>query len=257
MDIKSFLFSYCTKNHTEPKFEVRPTGKVELQTIEKLWCSIDFVGPKHRQRFLCEVRVDGSPYVAVGNSTNKKDAEKNASRDYVNYLIRVGKLNAKDVPVDPNIPHSVSAGDSSGNRSAGSGSQGRRVFGNWSGPQDLGEAYRPLNHQDGPQHFSAVDHAQEQKEMNEAESIDMNATIHGNWTIENAKDRLNIYKQTNNIRDDYKYTPVGPDHARYVYPRNRASLVYAVPFQILFLFPYGKLRTGFSVLFGLNLERSS
>lgn len=155
--------------------------------------------------------------MAVGNSTVKKDAEKNASRDYINYLIRVGKINAKDVPVDPNVP--ASAGDSSFNRAAGSGGQGRRVFGDSSGPQDLGEAYRPLNHQDGRHHFSVVDHVQEQKEMNEAESIDMNATIHGNWTIENAKDRLNIYKQTNNIRDDYKYTPVGPDHARYVYPR--------------------------------------
>lgn len=161
--------------------------------------------------------------MAVGNSTVKKDAEKNASRDYVNYLIRVGKLNAKDVPVDPNTPHSASAGDSSFNRAAGGGGQGRRVFGDSSGPQDLGEAYRPLNHQGGRHHFSVVDHVQEQKEMNEAESIDMNATIHGNWTIENAKDRLNIYKQTNNIRDDYKYTPVGPDHARYVYPRYRPA----------------------------------
>lgn len=187
---------------------------------------------------MCEVRVDGCPYVAVGNSTVKKDSEKNASRDYVNYLIRVGKLNAKDVPVDPSAPQSDSVGgggNNSGNR-AGGGNQGRRVFGDSSGPQDLGEAYRPLNHQDGGRHhFSVVDHVQEQKEMNEAESIDMNATIHGNWTIENAKDRLNIYKQTNNIRDDYKYSPVGPDHARYVCSW-QLSIVSAVPFYSHFVF---------------------
>ncbi|EDW58749.2 uncharacterized protein Dvir_GJ18398 [Drosophila virilis] len=198
MDIKSFLFSYCAKNQTEPKFEVRPTG------------------PKHRQRFLCEVRVDQCPYVAVGNSTNKKDAEKNASRDYVNYLVRVGKLNAKDVPAD--TTGSASAGGAEAGGGGGgriTGGQQRRFFGDASrGPQDLGEAYRPLNHDGGRDRFSIIDHVQEQKDMNEAESIDVNAAIHGNWTIENAKDRLNIYKQSNNIRDDYKYTPVGPDHAR-------------------------------------------
>ncbi|KAL7735496.1 hypothetical protein ACLKA6_010532 [Drosophila palustris] len=198
MDIKSFLFSYCAKNQTEPRFEVRPTG------------------PKHRQRFLCEVRVDPSTYVAVGNSTNKKDAEKNASRDYVNYLVREGKLNPKDVPVDAAAQQADFAFNSGGRGGAvGGGDQQRRVFGGASGPQDLGEAYRPLNHQiGGRERFNLIDHVQEQKDMNEAESIDMNAAIHGNWTIENAKDRLNIYKQSNNIRDDYKYTPVGPDHAR-------------------------------------------
>lgn len=180
--------------------------------------NIDFLGPKHRQRFLCEVRVDQCPYVAVGNSTNKKDAEKNASRDYVNYLVRVGKLNAKDVPAD--TAGSASAGGAEAGGGGGgriTGGQQRRFFGDASrGPQDLGEAYRPLNHDGGRDRFNIIDHVQEQKDMNEAESIDVNAAIHGNWTIENAKDRLNIYKQSNNIRDDYKYTPVGPDHARYV-----------------------------------------
>jgi len=178
--------------------------------------------PKHRQRFLCEVRVDPFSYVAVGNSTNKKDAEKNASRDYVNYLVREGKLSPKDVPVDATAPQGDSSGGRGGNYAAAgaggaAGVQQRRVFGGASGPQDLGEAYRPLNHQlGGRERFNLIDIVQEQKDMNEAESIDMNAAIHGNWTIENAKDRLNIYKQSNNIRDDYKYTPVGPDHARYV-----------------------------------------
>lgn len=130
--------------------------------------------------------------------------------------MRVGKLNAKDVPVDPTAP-AVDGGD--GNAGRMSGGQQRRFFGDSSGPQDLGEAYRPLNHDGGRNRFNIIDHVQEQKDMNEAESIDVNAAIHGNWTIENAKDRLNIYKQSNNIRDDYKYTPVGPDHARYVTAR--------------------------------------
>lgn len=157
----------------------------------------------------------------MGNSTNKKDAEKNACRDFVNYLVRVGKLNANDVPPDAGLGTSGPRGGAQceGQSAGGGGDRGqsRRVFGGKSGPQDLGEAYRPLNHEgDGGHRFNIIDHVQEQKDMNEAESIDVNAAIHGNWTIENAKDRLNMYKQANNIRDDYKYTPVGPDHARYV-----------------------------------------
>lgn len=40
------------------------------------------------------------PYVGAGNSTNKKDAEKNAARDYVNFLVRTGKLNANEIPAN-------------------------------------------------------------------------------------------------------------------------------------------------------------
>lgn len=56
------------------------------------------IGPKHRQRFLCEVRIDGYTYVGAGNSTTKKDAQSNASRDFVGFLVREGIVNAKDVP---------------------------------------------------------------------------------------------------------------------------------------------------------------
>lgn len=66
-------------------------------------------GPKHRQRFLCELRVSDLPYVGAGNSTNKKDAERNAARDFLNFLVRTGKLNASDIPSDaldggPSLP---------------------------------------------------------------------------------------------------------------------------------------------------------
>lgn len=58
------------------------------------------VGPKHRQRFLCEVRVEGHTYVGAGNSTNKKDAQSNAAKDFVSYLVRQGFVNKKEVPAD-------------------------------------------------------------------------------------------------------------------------------------------------------------
>lgn len=161
----------------------------------------------------------------MGNSTNKKDAEKNACRDFVNYLVRVGKLNTNDVPADAGASGGGPRTGLEGAGMAGGSGQQKRVFDGQSGPQDLGEAYRPLNHDggDGGYRYSVIDRIQEQRDMNEAEAFDVNAAIHGNWTIENAKERLNIYKQTNNIRDDYKYTPVGPEHARYVLPFQLSS----------------------------------
>lgn len=57
-DIKSFFHEWASKVKCEVTFNTRATG------------------PKHRQRFLCEVRVTGHPYVGAGNSTSKKDAEK-------------------------------------------------------------------------------------------------------------------------------------------------------------------------------------
>lgn len=37
-------------------------------------------------------------YIGMGNSTNKKDAQTNAARDFVNYLVRVGQMSAAEVP---------------------------------------------------------------------------------------------------------------------------------------------------------------
>lgn len=53
------------------------------------------------------------------------------------------------------------------------------------------------------------------KRMEEAEDLDVNASIHGNWTVENAKSKLHQFMQANKINADYKYTSVGPDHTRY------------------------------------------
>ena len=50
--------------------------------------------------------------------------------------------------------------------------------------------------------------------MVEAEDVDVNAGIHGNWTMENAKSMLHQWMQTNKIKADYKYSTVGPDHNR-------------------------------------------
>ena len=47
---------------------------------------------------ISQVRVDGFSYTGMGNSSNKKDAQSNAARDFVNYLVRVGEMNGAEVP---------------------------------------------------------------------------------------------------------------------------------------------------------------
>lgn len=48
----------------------------------------------------------------------------------------------------------------------------------------------------------------------ESEEVDLNANLHGNWTLENAKARLNQFFQKEKISTEYKYSQVGPDHNR-------------------------------------------
>lgn len=65
--------------------------------------NVYFLGPKNRQRFLCECRVDGYSYVGAGNSSNKKDAQINAAKDFVHYLVRQGVVPQSDVPLEVRI----------------------------------------------------------------------------------------------------------------------------------------------------------
>lgn len=82
------------------------------------------------------------------------------------------------------------------------------------GPTNYGEAYRPRGRTDAE--WTHMDRVQEQKNLEEAEDLDVNAAIHGNWTVENAKSKLHQFMQANKINADYKYTQVGPDHSRFV-----------------------------------------
>ena len=42
--------------------------------------------------------MEGFPYAGMGNSTNKKDAQSNAARDFCQYLVRQGQMKAEGVP---------------------------------------------------------------------------------------------------------------------------------------------------------------
>ncbi|XP_021914337.1 dosage compensation regulator [Zootermopsis nevadensis] len=178
-----------------------------------------FESPKHRQRFLCEVRVEGFGYVGAGNSTNKKDAQSNAAKDFVQYLVRQSIVNSKDLPSE--LGPATDAKDAlpsdlpSGGPTAPHVSLGltRPVFQPGMGPNEIGEAYRPYQ-RDGDRPQTYMDRLAEQQKVEEAEDLDVNASIHGNWTVENAKSKLHQFMQMHRIQTDYKYTPVGPDHTR-------------------------------------------
>lgn len=48
--------------------------------------------------YMFQCRVDGHAYVAIGNSTSKKDAQTNAARDFAQFLIRSGLMQASEIP---------------------------------------------------------------------------------------------------------------------------------------------------------------
>ncbi|XP_014281109.1 dosage compensation regulator mle isoform X2 [Halyomorpha halys] len=189
-DLKSFFHQWCNKKSVEPTFDVRPTG------------------PKHRQRFLCEVRVPGYNYVGAGNSTTKKDAQFNAAKDFVQYLVRQNIVSSSEVPLEAK---SAIDGATEGAHLL---QASRPVFQPGMGPNTLGEAYVPLGRNNASGEPPFIDTVAEQKRVQDAEELDVNAAIHGNWTMENAKSKLHQFMQVNKINADYKYTIVGPDHNR-------------------------------------------
>lgn len=202
---KAYLYGWCGKLKVTPQYEVRPTGS------------------KHRQRFLCECRVEGFDYVAVGNSTNKKDAQANAAKDFLMYLVRQGKLAATEVPA---ADIAAAAPEGGGGVDGPDGPADVPPDSNLPLPphQSLGLTSRgPLQNPDYNQGFNPyprgppvnyMDRIAEQKKLEEAEDVDVNASIHGNWTVENAKSRLHQFLQQHKIHTDYKYSQIGPDHNR-------------------------------------------
>ena len=57
-----------------------------------------------------------------------------------------------------------------------------------------------------------------------SEEVDLNARLHGNWTVDNAKGRLHQFFQKERINPDYKFSQVGPDHNRFSFEAPSHSL---------------------------------
>lgn len=82
------------------------------------------------------------------------------------------------------------------------------------GPDTMGSAYHAYGGEQ--ENFTYMDRLQQQKNIEEAEDMDINASLHGNWTMENAKSKLHQFMQINKINAEYVYKPMGPDHTRFV-----------------------------------------
>lgn len=82
------------------------------------------------------------------------------------------------------------------------------------GPETMGQAYQAYGGVN--ENYTYMDRLQQQKNVEDAEDLDVNAGLHGNWTIENAKSKLHQFMQINKIDVPYVYKAVGPDHTKWV-----------------------------------------
>ena len=93
--------------------------------------------------------------------------------------------------------------------SLGLTSGGAPVFQAGYGPGALGAPYQRQGQQPGQGDWGRDFLQANAKQLEEAESADVNAGIHGNWTMETAKSFLHQFIQTRHIRTDYTYSMAG------------------------------------------------
>lgn len=191
-DVKNFLYAWCGKRKMTPSYEIRA------------------VGNKNRQKFMCEVRVEGYNYTGMGNSTNKKDAQSNAARDFVNYLVRINEVKSEEVPTMGVAPTPLTTADSPDDTANAGGGLPATMGGplpphlalkaeNNSGYGVTGPTWdRGANLKD---YYSRKEEQEVQATL-ESEEVDLNAGLHGNWTLENAKARLNQYFQKKRSKEN-------------------------------------------------------
>ena len=117
MYAEAFYFIWEERCHSnpfdwsEPWLNVHPTneGFLKYMYVFTNWFALP-LKVLYLETFLLQCRVDSFDYVACGNSTTKKEAQANAAKDFVQYLVRVGRLAAKDIPAPPVCINPFSAG---------------------------------------------------------------------------------------------------------------------------------------------------
>uniref|UniRef100_A0A1I8F4N9 RNA helicase n=1 Tax=Macrostomum lignano TaxID=282301 RepID=A0A1I8F4N9_9PLAT len=179
-DIKAFLYGWLgTRKIPAPAYEVRQESG------------------RGRSRFVCDLRVDSFDYVARGSSTSKKDAQTNAARDFVAYLVRQGQMTAAEVPQFTQDSLECSAIGGAGPYQkpvmAGGGPAGFQAAA--ADQAGIGGGGPQTDALGGPRH-GYIDRIADQKRLEEAEEVDFTADIHGGWTIDNAKSGCTILQTT-------------------------------------------------------------
>ncbi|KAL3097315.1 hypothetical protein niasHT_023534 [Heterodera trifolii] len=207
-DIKQSLYAVLGKRKLgTPNYNIKPENR----------------GGK--PRFICQLTVAGLNYVGLGNSTSKKDAQSNAARDFSQFLVREGLINASEVPQlqllesASNIDNAFQNGNDS--VSADAIDQPYHQQQNAAQMDFTDDNFEtnivPLPPQWAPYEKTAHDQYVEQKaeEIIQSESVDMTSDIHGGWTMENCKQALNEFCQKNRIpTNEYRTVATGSDHNR-------------------------------------------
>ncbi|NXG85533.1 DHX9 helicase, partial [Stercorarius parasiticus] len=200
-DVKNYLYAWCGRRKLTPAYEIRAGGG------------------RSRQTFLCEVRVEGFNYVGMGNSTNKKDAQSNAARDFVNYLVRVNEMKREEIPAfgpaagDTPDGHDTASAVTGSSSTLGGPLPPHLILEAEVAPGNCGSHGAQWDRGANLKDYYSKREEQEVQATSESE-VDLNSDLHGNWTLENAKARLNQFFQKEKIQEEYKYTEMGPDHNR-------------------------------------------
>ncbi|XP_008183325.1 ATP-dependent RNA helicase A-like [Acyrthosiphon pisum] len=187
---KTFLHEWCEKNNLEPQFKTKQAGS------------------NRKPRFICEVIITGHDYIGIGNSANIKYAQENASKDFLLYLTRKGLVSTDS------LASNCISGPASNDLMVNASQKlmnvpPKSVYQDHETPKMLGESYRPV----GKANFQFNDFLNDENNVEEAEHLDVNAAVHGGWTIDNAKSRLNQFIQSNKLKNtDYKYSFIGKSH---------------------------------------------
>lgn len=215
-DVKGWLYGWLGKQKMVPSYDIRPAGG------------------RGRARFKCEVRVTGIPYIGVGNSGSKKDSQANAAFDFCQYLIRENRLPTAEFPFKnagvTGSDESGSAGNLPGDMKQEFPSPARSLPGGLIPPHMNREregqfgGYGKYGAGASNQGGVIADYQEQRQQQFEnrvadetaaAEGIDLTAKLHGGWTIDNGKKKLNEYCQQNRMNiPDIQYKPTGPDNNR-------------------------------------------
>ena len=94
-DIKSFLYAWLGKQNKLPNYEISQQGTKQRIRFK---CEVCFYfNQLSFHQLTIQLTVLTYPYTAVGNSTNKKDAQTNAAIDFCQYLVREGKMTQNEL----------------------------------------------------------------------------------------------------------------------------------------------------------------
>ena len=102
-NVKAWLHEWLAKQKKNPSFDIRPgTGMYLFLSIHytlpfvesdqsetvKFYINLKYTSIGRQRGFTCQLRVTDIPYIGIGTSSSKKDAQANAAYDFCQFLLR-------------------------------------------------------------------------------------------------------------------------------------------------------------------------